>query len=76
MPRKGERKARVPVGDPSDAQGFAALLAAYLDWLRVRNYSEATVHNRDHYIGEFAKWCLERALTRPCEVTKPLLERY
>ena len=26
MPRKGERKARVPVGDPSDAQGFAALL--------------------------------------------------
>jgi integrase/recombinase XerD len=76
MPRKGERKARVPIGDPSDAQGFAALLAAYLDWLRVRNYSEATVHNRDHYIGEFAKWCLDRALARPCEVTKPLLERY
>jgi integrase/recombinase XerD len=44
--------------------------------LRTRNYSEATVHNREHYVGEFAKWCLERALTRPCEVTKPLLERY
>jgi integrase/recombinase XerD len=76
MPRKGERKERVPLGDLSDRQGFAALLAEYLDWLRVRNYSEATAYNREHYIGEFAKWCAERALTRPCEVTKPLLERY
>ena len=45
MPRKGERKARVPVGDPSDVQGFAALLAAYLDWLRVRNYSAASLRS-------------------------------
>lgn len=76
MPRKGSRKPHAPLGDVTDSQGFAALLAAYLDWLRVRNYSEATVHNREHYVGEFAKWCAERALTRPCEVTKPLLERY
>jgi integrase/recombinase XerD len=76
MPRKGQRKERVPVGDPADERGFAALLAAYADWLRVRNYSEATVGNREHYVGEFAKWCLERAVTRPEEVTKPLLERY
>jgi integrase/recombinase XerD len=76
MPRKGERKERAPIGDLSDARSFAALLAQYADWLRVRNYAEATVHNREHYVGEFAKWCAERALTRPAEVTKPLLERY
>jgi integrase/recombinase XerD len=76
MPRKGSRKPRVPVGDPGDERGFAALLAAYADWLRVRNYSEATVGNREHYVGEFAKWCAERSITRPAEVTKPLLERY
>ncbi|MGH8018410.1 MAG: site-specific tyrosine recombinase XerC [Opitutaceae bacterium] len=76
MPRKGERKERVPIGDASDPQSFAALLGAYAEWLRVRNYSEATVRNREHYVGEFAKWCLERSLSRPCEVTKPLLERY
>ena len=76
MPRKGQRKERAPIGDLSDARSFAALLAAYADWLRVRNYAEATVTNREHYVGEFAKWCAERALTRPAEVTKPLLERY
>lgn len=76
MSRKGSRKPRVPVGDPGDARGFAALLAQYADWLRVRNYSEATVGNREHYVGEFAKWCAERSITRPAEVTKPLLERY
>ena len=76
MPRKGSRKPRVPVGDPGDARGFAALLAQYADWLRVRNYSEATVGNREHYVDAFASWCLERAIARPEEVTKPLLERY
>jgi len=76
MPRKGSRKERAPIGDLSDTRSFAALLAQYADWLRVRNYADATVGNREHYVGEFAKWCAERALTRPAEVTKPLLERY
>ena len=76
MPRKGQRKERVPIGDLGDPRSFAALLAQYADWLRVRNYSEATVGNREHYVGEFAKWCAERSITRPADVTKPLLERY
>jgi integrase/recombinase XerD len=76
MPRKGQRKERVPIGDLGDARSFAALLAQYSDWLRVRNYSEATVGNREYYISEFAKWCAERSISHPAEVTKPLLERY
>ncbi|MGH8020910.1 MAG: site-specific tyrosine recombinase XerC [Opitutaceae bacterium] len=76
MPKKGERKARAPLGDLADAHGFAALLADYLAWLGTRNYAEATLRNRAHYVGEFIKWCAERSLVRPAEITKPILERY
>jgi integrase/recombinase XerD len=76
MPRKGQRTPKRLPGDASDASGFLVLLSDYLEWLRVRNYSEATVHNREHYVGEFIKWGHERALTRPADITKPILERY
>lgn len=76
MPRKGERKERAPLGDLNDRQGFAALAVAYLEALRVKNYSEATIATREHYLREFIKWCGERSLTRPAEITKPILERY
>ena len=76
MKRKGQHVARSLPGDPRDAASFATLLADYLGWLRVRNYSEATVRNREYYLSVFAHWCVERALARPNEVTKPVLERY
>jgi integrase/recombinase XerD len=76
MPRKGQRTVKTLPGNPGDAAGFVALLSDYLGWLRVRNFAEATVHHREHYIGEWVKWCHERGLSRPAEITKPLLERY
>jgi len=77
MPRKGQRTTKPALpGDARDACGFAALLADYLAWLRVRNYSEATGRNRAHYVGDFVKWSHERGLSRPSEVTKPVLESY
>ena len=76
MGRKGERKERRPLGDLSDSQGFGALAACYLEALRVKNYSEATIATREHYLREFIKWCAERSLARPTEITKPTLERY
>jgi len=76
MPRKGERTPKRLPGDASDASGFVALLADYLSWLRVRNYSEATVRNREHYVGAFIQWCDARGLARPADITKPILERY
>ena len=33
-----------PVGDPNDPYGMAVLLARFLEWMRVKNYSEETVH--------------------------------
>jgi len=77
MPRKGQKKTKPALpGDARDAAGFTALLAAYLAWLRVRNYSEATARNRAHYVGDFIKWAHERGLARPSEVTKSVLESY
>jgi len=76
MPRKGQRKTKTWAGDTGDAQGFAALAAAYLEAMRTLNYSEKTVESRAHHLREFVKWCVERSLVRPAEITKPILERY
>ena len=73
---KGRRTPARVVGDPADARGMAAMMARFLEYLRSRNYSERTVENRRVYIGYFIEWCGERGISRPSEVTKPILERY
>jgi integrase/recombinase XerD len=77
MPRKGDKRADPqPFGDPSDPHGFGALCPAFMEWMRIKNYSERTVENRQHYMGAFVSWCQDRGITQPAEVTKALLERY
>ena len=44
--------------------------------MAVRGYSGRTLHRRESDIRRFAGWCDERGLTRPQDVTKPILERY
>ena len=65
MPKKGEKNARPFFGDPGDPQGFGALCPAFLEWMRVKNYSERTVEGRQHYLGAFASWCQDRGGRRP-----------
>jgi integrase/recombinase XerD len=48
----------------------------FYEWLRVRNYSDRTVENRQNYLGRFIEWAEERGITKPAEVTKAILERY
>jgi integrase/recombinase XerD len=77
MPKKGDKHADPqPFGDPSDPHGFGALCPAFMEWMRIKNYSERTVENRQHYMGAFVSWCQDRGITQPAEVTKALLERY
>lgn len=76
MPRKGQRQEHRPLGSQSGSEGFAVLGEAYLEALRVRNYSGATIASREHHLREFIRWAEERGLTCPTEVTKPTLERY
>jgi integrase/recombinase XerD len=76
MPRRGTRRRKPPVGDPTDPQGMAARCAEYLEWMRIKNYSERTVENRAIYLAFFLQWAEDRGVTKPVEVTKPILERY
>jgi integrase/recombinase XerD len=65
-----------PVGNPDDPQGMAVLLAKFLEWMRVKNFSEETVVGRHYMLTPFILWAEERGVVRPCEVTKPILERF
>lgn len=60
----------------ADPHGLYVLLQAYLDWLRARNYSEATIAGRELFLCSLIDWCGQRGLIRPGEITKPILERY
>jgi len=71
VPKKRKRGATPPEGTP-----LAALLAEHLTALRVKDYSEHTVRNRDMNVRYFLAWCAERGLAEPTEITRPVLERY
>jgi integrase/recombinase XerD len=74
MPRKGDRKP--PAGDQNDPHGMGVLLARFLEWLGVKNFSARTVDVRRACIGYFIEWAGQRGIARPGEVTRPILERY
>ena len=76
MPRKGDKQPPKQVGNPGDPQGMAVMLEKFLEWMRVKNYSSRTVENRQLYLNYFIQWAEDRGLTRPTEITKPILERY
>ncbi|MCO8124100.1 site-specific tyrosine recombinase XerC [Stieleria sp. TO1_6] len=65
-----------PFGDDSDPRGFWLLLLEHVEHLQVRNFAADTIRIRANYVRAFALWCLERDLTQPANVTKPILESY
>jgi integrase/recombinase XerD len=67
---------RHPTPEPGHALGWRGPLSAFLMWLAERNYSPYTVGNRARLLGQFIDWAQERGLSRPQEVTRPILERY
>lgn len=74
MPRKGQRRERCY--DQRDPDGLGAWMKRYLEWLRVRAYSERTVKNRRSALEQLFEWLDARGVTVPREVTRPVLERY
>jgi len=76
MPRKGEHTPLPPIGDASDPDSLYAYMLRFMEWLRVQNYADRTVENREHYLRYFIEWCEDRGLSKPQEITKPILERY
>jgi integrase/recombinase XerD len=67
-------KKRKPQAAP--ATPLEALMREHLRSLEVRNYSEFTVKGRAGHIRFFLDWLMERGITDPIEVTRPVLERY
>jgi len=77
MRKKLTPRAPLPViGPADDPQSLYHQMRPFLEWMRVRNYSEQTVEHREVHLRGFIAWCDERGVTRPQEVTRPILERY
>jgi integrase/recombinase XerD len=60
----------------SDPQSMATWAERYIEWLRVKHYSEQTAVNHESALALFIAWCELRGVSRPAEVTKPIIERY
>jgi integrase/recombinase XerD len=50
--------------------------AAFHEWEAVVGYSPRTIDAQRHAIGRFIAWADERGLTKPQDITRPILERY
>lgn len=75
----GRRGIHVPLtvpGDPADPRGFVALVEEFCTDLAARGYADATVRNRRQQLAQLAAWLQDRGVSRPVEVTRPMLVRY
>ncbi len=75
----GKRGVHVPQripGDPADSHGFPVLVEEFLTDLGARGYSPATIHARRQALAALAGWLVDRGVTRPVQVTRPMLVRY
>jgi integrase/recombinase XerD len=63
-------------GDVTDPTSLVSLATAYLQAMRVANYSKQTVQTRQKHLRPFFAWCSERGLVKPEEVTSAALGRY
>ncbi|KAF0240847.1 MAG: hypothetical protein FD180_4743 [Planctomycetota bacterium] len=63
-------------GDPAEPAGFHALAREFLEHQGVLAKTLRTVETYGQALGYFAQWAIDRGLARPCEVTRPIVERY
>ena len=76
MPKKGQTTAKQIIGDVRDTNSLYHHLQRFNAWQAEKNYSAATIEGRDLYLRYFILWCDERGLSRPQDITKPIIERY
>jgi integrase/recombinase XerD len=74
--RAPRRREPAIVGDPADAYGFPMMVSEFSDWMGAHGYSPRTIENRQRMLAHLVIWLDERGVTRPAEVTRPMLERY
>jgi integrase/recombinase XerD len=76
MGRRGEHTPHPIPGDKGDPRGFPAVVEEFLTDQGARGYSPATIRHRRQMLAQLAAWLLDRGVTRPVEVTRPMLVRY
>ena len=76
MPNLGRREPYPPIGPAHDPLSLYRQMMDFLMWLEERNTSRHTLKHWERYLRHFVSWCDERGLTRPAEITRPILERY
>src|SRR5580704_11051178 len=67
-------KGRAP--DPIEQSPLYPYLVRFLEWFAARGYSPRTTELRADGLKRFLRFCGERGITRPQDVTRPILERY
>ena len=76
MGRRGKFKPKPTIPGADDPRGMGFLIPQFIEWSRVKGYAEATLEGREKYLRFFAVWLDTRGITRPQEVTRPMLERF
>jgi integrase/recombinase XerD len=75
-PRRGVRTPHAIAGDRADLAGFPRLVDEFADWMGSHGYSPRTIENRRAMLSYLVDWLAERGVTRPVDVTRPMLESY
>jgi integrase/recombinase XerD len=76
MGRRGQHTPQVVPGDPADIAGWPRLVGEFCEWMGSHGYSPRTIANRRGQLAALVTWLSQRGVTRPVEVTRPMLESY
>ena len=76
MARLERQKCLKAVGDPSDPDGLFVFMQRFIARLEVKQYTDMTLWNNERAMRDFIAWCDVRALRKPTEITKAIIERY
>jgi len=74
--RKPRLPARSVVTDPSAANPLRAYASAFIEATLAAGLSVNTAHIRERALDAFIRWCDERGLGQPQEISRAILTRY
>jgi integrase/recombinase XerD len=75
-PRRRIRRKTGQRCDTAAGNPLHLYLETYCEWALTAGFSAETMKSRRIAITRFIVWCDERGLTKPTEITRPILERY
>jgi integrase/recombinase XerD len=71
-----EYKNQQIIGNPANPESLYYYMLRFTQWCGIQHRSKVTIKSWEIYLRRFIRWCDERGLQNPQEITKPILERY